>query len=48
LTAEQAADTVTVSKKGGLNLTFSDDEMRWTDPTPSIGGTIENVWTRTQ
>ena len=29
-------------------LTFCDDEMRWTDPTPSIGGTIENVWTRTK
>jgi hypothetical protein len=29
-------------------LSFSGDDMRWTDPTPSIGGTIENAWTRTK
>jgi Lipocalin-like domain len=52
--------TVTMHVEGGtwpgwfgsdlerLILSFSDDEMRWTDPTPSIGGTIENVWTRTR
>jgi len=29
-------------------IAFSGDDMSWTDPTPSVGGTIENVWTRTK
>jgi hypothetical protein len=27
-------------------LSYAGSELKWTDPTPSIGGTIENVWKR--
>lgn len=27
-------------------LSYTGTELKWTDPTPSIGGTIENVWKR--
>jgi hypothetical protein len=27
-------------------FSFSGDELKWTDPTPSIGGSVENVWKR--
>jgi hypothetical protein len=27
-------------------ISFSGDAMRWTDPTPSLGGKIENAWAR--
>ena len=27
-------------------ISFSGNELKWTDPTPWIGGTIENVWRR--
>ena len=27
-------------------ISFSGNELKWTDPTPSIGGKIENVWKR--
>jgi hypothetical protein len=29
-----------------LIFSFSGDELKWTDPTPSIGGKVENVWRR--
>jgi Lipocalin-like domain len=29
-----------------LIFSFSSDELKWTDPTPSIGGKVENVWRR--
>jgi hypothetical protein len=29
-----------------LIFSYSGDELRWTDPTPSIGGKVENVWRR--
>ena len=29
-----------------LIIFFSGDEMKWTDPTPTIGGKVENAWTR--
>src|SRR5262245_33177559 len=31
-----------------LILSFSGDDMKWTDPTPSVGGKIENTWRRTK
>jgi len=55
-----ADDVVTMHVEGGTwpgwfgadlerrILSFSGDDMRWTDPSPSIGGIIENVWTRTK
>ncbi len=27
-------------------VSFSDYELKWTDPTPSVGGKVENVWRR--
>jgi hypothetical protein len=27
-------------------LSFSGNEMKWTDPTPSVGGKVENTWRR--
>jgi hypothetical protein len=27
-------------------ISFSGSELKWTDPTPSVGGKIENVWKR--
>jgi len=27
-------------------VSFSGSELKWTDPTPSVGGKIENVWKR--
>jgi hypothetical protein len=27
-------------------FSFSGDELKWTDPTPSVGGKAENVWRR--
>jgi hypothetical protein len=27
-------------------ILFSADEMKWTDPTPAIGGKVENAWAR--
>jgi hypothetical protein len=29
-----------------LIISFSGSELKWTDPTPSVGGKIENVWKR--
>lgn len=29
-----------------LIILFSGDEMKWTDPTPTIGGSVENAWAR--
>jgi hypothetical protein len=29
-----------------LIFSYSGDELRWIDPTPSIGGKVENVWRR--
>ncbi len=29
-------------------ISFSGSELKWTDPTPSVGGKIENVWKRAQ
>ena len=29
-------------------VSFSGDEMRWTDSTPSVGGSVENFWARTK
>jgi hypothetical protein len=29
-----------------LIIFFSGDEMKWTDPSPSIGGRVENAWAR--
>ena len=29
-----------------LIISFSGSELKWTDPTPSVGGKIENVWRR--
>jgi hypothetical protein len=31
-----------------LVLSFSDSEMKWTDPSPSVGGKVENHWARTR
>jgi len=31
-----------------LILSFSGSEMRWTDPSPSVGGRVENAWARTR
>ena len=27
-------------------ISFSGSELKWIDPTPSVGGKIENVWKR--
>jgi hypothetical protein len=29
-----------------LIVSYSGPELKWTDPTPSVGGKIENVWKR--
>jgi hypothetical protein len=29
-------------------ISFSGSELKWTDPTPSVGGKIENVWKRAE
>ena len=29
-----------------LVISFTGSELKWTDPTPSVGGKIENVWKR--
>jgi hypothetical protein len=29
-----------------LIISFSGSELKWTDPTPSVGGKIENIWKR--
>ena len=29
-----------------LIIAFTGSELKWTDPTPSVGGKIENVWKR--
>jgi hypothetical protein len=29
-----------------LIISFPGSELKWTDPTPSVGGTIENIWKR--